>query len=238
MAGKLYLIPSALSETNAKRYLAPETMEVIFGLKHFIVERAKTARHFLKSIQYPTHFDEAVMRELDKHKDDDVKFLLQDCVAGCDVGIISEAGVPGVADPGGIIVRAAHDQGIEICPLIGPSSILLALMAAGMNGQRFSFHGYLPRNEGELINALRNLEQESKRNDVTQLFIETPYRNDKMLAVLLKYLHPNTSLCMASNINAPDQMIVTKTITDWRKSKLVLEKKPTVFLLFSGVMQN
>lgn len=236
MAGKLYLIPSALSETNAKQFLAPETLEVIFGLKHFIVERAKTARHFLKSIQYPTHFDEAVMRELDKHNDDNVAELLQDCVAGHDVGIISEAGVPGVADPGGIIVRAAHSRGIEICPLIGPSSILLALMAAGMNGQRFSFYGYLPRNEGELVSVLKNLEQESKRENVTQMFIETPYRNDKMLAVLLKHLHPNTNLCLASNLTAPDQMIVTKTIADLKKSKLVLEKKPTVFLLFSGVL--
>jgi 16S rRNA (cytidine1402-2'-O)-methyltransferase len=105
-----------------------------------------------------------------------------------------------------------------------------------MNGQRFSFSGYLPRNEGELVAALKSLEQESKRDNVTQMFIETPYRNDKMLAVLLKHLHPNTSLCLASNITAPNQMIVTKTITEWRKSKLILEKKPTVFLLFSGVL--
>jgi len=236
MLGKLYLIPSALSESNAKQYLAPETLSVVFGVKHFIVERAKTARHFLKSISYPHHFDDAVMRELDKHKADNAEELLQDCLAGFDVGVISEAGVPGVADPGGIIVRAAHAKGIEVCPLIGPSSILLGLMASGMNGQRFSFHGYLPRNESELNSILKQLEQESRRDHVTQIFIETPYRNDKMVETLLKTLQHQTELCFASNINAPDQFIVTKTVGEWRRSNPKLEKKPTVFFLFSGVL--
>lgn len=236
--GKLYLIPSALSEANARQYLAPETIVVLNGLTHFVVERAKTARHFLKSIDYPHHFDEVEMIELDKHEHDDTDLMLAACLRGKNVGLLSEAGVPGVADPGGVIVNAAHEKGIEVCPLIGPSSILLALMASGMNGQRFSFHGYLPRKEHELAKALKNLETESRRENCSQIFIETPYRNDKMVQNLLKSLHPNTQLCIASNINTPTQFIKTKPISIWKKTKVDLQKNPTVFVLFSGVLSS
>lgn len=236
MNGKLYLIPSALTQNNASQFLAEDTLKAVFEIKHFIVERAKTARQFLKSIGYPHHFDTIIMRELDKHNDDNTRELLQDCFSGNHVGLISEAGVPGVADPGGIIIKAAHDRGVQIMPLVGPSSLLLALMASGMNGQRFAFHGYLSRNESDLTSELKKLEMESKRDNCTQIFIETPYRNDKMVAALLKILNPNTTVCFASNITAPNQFIQTKSVADWKKQRLSLEKNPTVFLLFSGVL--
>lgn len=236
--GRLILIPSALAESNGTAQFPQHTLEATFQLMHFIAERAKTARHFLKSIDYPHAFDGVVVMELNKHGEDNLNELLQFCEQGIDTGLISEAGVPGVADPGGIIVREAYRKGIEIVPLIGPSSLLLALMASGMNGQNFHFHGYLPREEADLIKKIKTLELHSKQDDVTQMFIETPYRNDKLLAALLKHLAPQTDMCIAANLTAPNQSIVTKSVELWKKSGIILGKKPAVFLLFSGKLHS
>jgi len=236
--GRLILIPSALAETNSAKQFPQDTLDETFALKHFVAERAKTARHFLKSIGYPHHFSEVEVMELNKHGEDDLPQLLQFCEQGIDAGLISEAGVPGVADPGGIIVREAHRRGIGIVSLIGPSSLLLALMGSGMNGQNFHFHGYLPREDADLIKFIKTLEVQSRQEDVTQMFIETPYRNDKLLPALLKHLSPQTDLCVASNLTAPNESIVTKSIELWRKSGIVLGKKPAVFLLFSGKLHS
>lgn len=233
MKKELLLIPSSLHESNGSRFLGSDTLDEIFDCQNFIVERAKTARHFLKSIGYPHHFDEVKMLELNKHGEDDIDELFSLFDSGA-VGLISEAGVPGVADPGGLIVRQAHAEGIEIRPLIGPSSLLLALMASGMNGQKFTFHGYLPRDEKDLFRKLKEMERQSKAENCTQLFIETPYRNSKVLKSILKALDGNSDLCIASNLTAPDQIIRTKTISEWKKQEPELAKNPTVFLIYSG----
>ncbi len=231
----LYLIPSGLGSERVEHLLPAHTREIICSLDHFIVERAKTARHFLRAAGYEKNFDETVLLELDKHaKVQSYDELLRPLSEGHSVGVISEAGVPGVADPGGEIVREAHRRGFAVSPLIGPSSILLALMASGMNGQHFEFHGYLSRDEKALGQQLRNLEADSSRLDKTQLFIETPYRNDKLLATLLKVLQPHSSLCIATNITCPQESIQTKPVREWRKGRLQIGKNPTVFALFSG----
>lgn len=232
--GRLILIPAALSDANPGSMLPQATVEVLFHTKVFIAERAKTARHYLKSIAYPHPMSEISVFELNKHGDDDVRHMLSPCLAGHDCGLISEAGVPGVADPGEHIVRAAHEIGIEVMPLVGPSSLLLALMSCGMNGQRFSFHGYLAKDENALSVQLRQLESESVRDSVTQMFIETPYRNEKMMGVLMKSLHPDTLLCVAANLTASNQFILTKKIAEWKRLKFNFDRKPAVFLIFAG----
>ncbi len=236
--GRLILIPSWLHEANSQSQFPGDTLAVTHGLTHFIVERAKTARHFLKSIAYPIPFDDTQMMELDKHAIDDTDRLLQSCMDGHDTGLISEAGVPGVADPGGMLVDAAHRKGIRVVPMIGPSSILLALMASGMNGQRFTFHGYLERDERDLTVQLKELEQDSRKNDTTHIFIETPYRNDKMLTALMRVLAPSTRLCAAIDLTAPDQQVINMSIEEWKRSKKLIGKKPAVFLLFSGKLST
>lgn len=233
MKSRLILIPSSLHEDNGTVFLGEYALKEIHSCTNFIVERAKTARHFLKSIDFPHHFDECEMLELNKHGEDDIDELFSLFEKG-DVGLISEAGVPGVADPGGLIVRQAHAEGIKVVPLVGPSSLLLALMASGMNGQRFSFHGYLPRDERELAKKLKELERDSRTHDVTQMFIETPYRNGKLLSAVLRNLDPMTDLCIASNITAPSELITTKTVGEWKKRNLKLDKDPAVFLIYSG----
>lgn len=232
--GRLLLVPAALSDSEPVTFLPEATTALLFKTTCFIAERAKTARHYLKTIGYPIPLPEVQMSELNKHGDDDLRALLQPCLDGHDCGLISEAGVPGVADPGGLIVREAHRLGIEVLPLVGASSLLMALMASGMNGQRFAFHGYLPKDEHQLASQLKRLEAESRTHSVTQMFIETPYRNEKMLAALKKHLHPQTDLCIAMNITADDQQIATRSISEWKKVKINFDRKPAVFLIFSG----
>lgn len=234
--GRLFLVPAALSEHEPQAWLPSHTLQEIHTLTHFIAERAKTARHYLKSIRHPKPMDQLFITELNKHEGDDPAVLLAPCLEGQDTGLVSEAGVPAVADPGGIIVRKAHELGIEVLPLLGPSSLLLALMASGMNGQRFVFHGYLSRDDQELARELKQLENQSKSQSMTQMFIETPYRNEKMISALLKNLQPQTDLCIAANITAPDQFIVTRSVAEWKKSKINIDRKPSVFLIFSGKM--
>lgn len=232
--GRLLLIPAALSDSKPTQFLAPQTIELVYSTRHFIAERGKTARHYLKSIGYPLPMAEVSMSEISKHGEDDVKALLEPCLNGFDCGLLSEAGVPAVADPGGAIVRVAHELGIEVLPLIGPSSILLALMASGFNGQRFSFHGYLAKDENELGKQIRQLEVESLSQNITQIFIETPYRNQKMIHALIRHLRPTTEFCLAVNLTASDQKIITLSIENWKKVKNNFDRKPAVFLIYAG----
>lgn len=232
--GRLYLVPAALSENKPSSFLPPATLEIVYELSNFIAERAKTARHYLKDIGYPKSLNEAHVEELNKHGQDDYYALLQPCLNGQDIALLSEAGVPAVADPGWELVQFAHALQIEVVPLVGPSSILLALMASGFNGQRFAFHGYLAKDDHDLAKQLKQLEAESRSQNVTQIFIETPYRNHKMLDALLRHLTNNCSLSIAINLTSDDQKIISKTVSEWKKSKINFDRKPAVFLIYAG----
>jgi 16S rRNA (cytidine1402-2'-O)-methyltransferase len=232
--GRLILIPSALDESNAAEHFPAISLQQIMPLRYFFAERAKTARRFLRSVGYTTDFNEVIITEMNKHGEDDLKQVLKVCLEGHDLGLISEAGVPGVADPGGTIVLLAHESGIQVVPLIGGSSLLLALMASGMNGQSFQFHGYLPITEPERTQVLRSLESASAQLNTTMFFIETPYRNEALFQSMIKALQPHTRVCLASNLTASDAFICNKTVSDWRKSGHVIGKQPTVFLLYAG----
>ncbi len=230
--GKLYLIPSDLGEFK-NEYLNQELVEVIHSLRHFIVEQAKPARQFIKKTNPPYQIHELDIMELSpKYRPDNVSIYLEPCLEGKSIGLLSDAGCPGIADPGAEIVSIAHRKQIQVIPLIGPSSIFLALMASGLNGQQFCFHGYLDRNVGILKKQLKTLEQESRKHQQTQIFMETPYRNDKMFEALLSYLSVDTKLCLATAIKTTDERIVTQRVLDWKKSsKPELHKLPTVFLI-------
>ncbi|MGB0862003.1 MAG: SAM-dependent methyltransferase [Saprospiraceae bacterium] len=232
MAGKLYLIPSSLGD-NTVHSIPQHTVEVAHSLDIFIAERAKTARHFLKALQTPVAFNDMTFYELNKKTPpEDVAHFLKDAENGKNVGLLSEAGCPGVADPGAVIVQLAHQKGIEVIPLVGPSSILLALMASGMNGQSFAFVGYLGVKKGDRIRDLKRLEQLARKLNQTQIFIETPYRNMSLIEDMLTGLSPRTRLCIAANLTLPTEYIKTKTIQEWKKTKLPeLHKQPAIFLI-------
>ena len=232
--GRLLLIPSALSEFKPLIFLPAKSLEEVYSLKNFIAERSKTARQFLKYIKVPTAMSDLNVVEMNKHRDEDYKELLQPCLDGFDVGLLSEAGAPGVADPGSGVVLAAHRKGIKVVPLVGPSSILLALMASGMNGQQFLFHGYLPKDNRELVSKLKDLEWNSKQTNTTHLFIETPFRNLRMFDALTQILNPQTLLSIAVEITSENEDIRTLSIAEWKKTKIKLDKKPAVFLLYAG----
>ncbi len=229
--GKLFLIPSPLGEES---YLTTPAfvLESIKKLRYFVVERAKTARQFLKSVDMPVALQDLHIEELNEHTaEKDILALLAPALAGHDLGLMSEAGCPAVADPGALLVRLAHQKGVQVVPFVGASSILLALMASGLQGQSFAFLGYLPINPPDRKKILQNLERNAHKLHQTQLFIETPYRNNAMLADLLATLSPQTLLCVASQLTTTEEFIKTKTIQDWKNSKLPdLHKKPTIFL--------
>ena len=230
--GTLYLIPTTMSETGISRVIPQYNVAIIKQLKHFIVEEIKTARRFIKACDVPTAIDDMTFFELNEHTQlDSIDHMLEPLLHGFDMGVISEAGCPAIADPGADIVALAHRKNITVVPLVGPSSILLALMASGMNGQNFTFVGYLPLKD-ERKKALKQLEQISKQKKQTQIFIEAPYRNQKFLEEILQVCLPETKLCIAMNITGSDEFIVTKTIRDWKKSCPDINKKPTIFLLY------
>ena len=236
MSGSLYLLPTALGDIAWQAYLPPETQAAACRLTHFVVENAKTARAELKRIGHPGPLRELAIEEIPQTLTaEEIERLLAPLAAGHDLGVMSEAGCPGVADPGALLVRRAHAKGIAVMPLVGPSSLLLALMASGLDGQRFAFHGYLPQREPERGRRIAELEKESLRLRQTQLFIETPYRNAAMLDALLGACRPETLLCIASDLTLPSQTVATHTIGDWRKTPPpALDKRPTVFLLLSA----
>ncbi|MFK7949048.1 MAG: SAM-dependent methyltransferase [Saprospiraceae bacterium] len=228
--GKLYLIPTTLGD-NALHTIPSYVVEVIQHVETYIVERAKTARRFLKAAEIGKPLNTITVHELDKHnRTNYISEYLEAALNGQDIGLLSEAGCPGVADPGAEVVALAHRKGIEVVPLVGPSSILLALMASGMNGQLFTFHGYLPPKTPERVRALRKLEQTAPRT--TSIFIETPYRNQQMIETALKTLRPQTRFCIAADLTLETEYVVTKTIADWKKTTIPnLHKRPAIFLI-------
>jgi 16S rRNA (cytidine1402-2'-O)-methyltransferase len=231
--GKLYLIPSPLGE-DALYPIPVHTIEILHNLTHLVVERAKTARHFIKKTNPPKHISEYQISELNEHTPDvEIEALLHPALDGHDLGVLSEAGCPGVADPGARIAAMAHRKGVEVVPLTGPSSILLALMASGMSGQQFCFHGYLSPRSHDLSKDLKRLEQLAAKNNQTQIFIETPYRNNNVAAQALNSLQPDTLLCIAADLTLDTQFIQTKSIAAWQKTPPPdLNKRPAIFLIF------
>ena len=232
----LFLVPASLGESRPDAILPAEVLRIARGLRYFVVENAKSARAELKRIGVEHPLQEIDIRELSREpKQADLDALLAPLVAGESAGLMSEAGAPAVADPGALLVRAAHARGIRVAPLVGPSSLLLALMASGLNGQSFAFHGYLPVREPERSRRIAELERESRRKGRTQIFIETPYRNAALFAALLEACRPDTLLCAASELTTERESIATRRIDAWRTGPAPsLEKRPTVFLLLAG----
>ncbi|NHC07593.1 SAM-dependent methyltransferase [Azonexus fungiphilus] len=235
MTGTLYLIPVPLGPNAPQNSLHPGVLATLRPLRHFVVEQAKTARAFLKAAGTDLPLQELELEELNEHtRAEALARLLEPLRAGHDVGLLSEAGCPAVADPGADLVALAQREGIRVVPLIGPSSLLLALMASGLNGQRFAFQGYLPAKDTERSKALRDLEAESRKRRQTQLFIETPYRNRAMFDAILQHCQPGTRLCVATDLTLPGEMVRTQTISQWKKqTPPEIERRPTVFLLLA-----
>ncbi len=236
MSGILYLIPTPLGDGGEISAILPETVrQITLALNHFVAENPKTARHFLKRLGITRPLQDIPIATLDEHSTpEQVRQLLAPLLAGQDVGLMSEAGCPAVADPGALLVKLAHDNHVRVVPLVGPSSILLALMASGLNGQSFTFHGYLPANREERVKRLTELEKESRVHRQTQIFIETPYRNQQMFEDILRAAPSETLLCIATDITQESEHIETGTLKDWKEKQPDLHKKPTIFLMLSG----
>ena len=226
----LFLIPTILAPDTQEMVLPPQIKAVVSELNVFFVEELRTARRFISSLKLNKVIDEITFYELNKDTPPD-QTLAQLKKLNTDAGIISEAGCPGIADPGAVAVGFAHQLGHKVVPLVGPSSILMALMSSGFNGQSFVFHGYLPIDKVLKIKALQNLEQTAKQKHQTQIFMETPFRNNQLLEDILQTLNAETLLCIACNVTAEDEFIKTLPIKIWRKSTPDLHKKPTIFLL-------
>lgn len=231
--GRLYLIPVPLGPTPAPDVLPAATIERARQLTHFVAENAKSARAFLKALPALAALQQIEIRELSEHTPESaLPELLAPLLAGIDVGLISEAGCPAVADPGAGLVALAHAQSIQILPLVGPSAILLALMGSGLSGQNFAFHGYLPAKEDARKKRIGELEKDSRKEKRTQIFIETPYRNRQMLETLLGACTPGTRLCVATDLTLEGELIMTRTTEQWRRQPLPeIDRRPTVFLL-------
>jgi 16S rRNA (cytidine1402-2'-O)-methyltransferase len=231
--GTLYLIPVPLAEEAAAKSFTPYLVDTINSIKEYIVENEKTARRFLKEAGLKTPQSELLIHDYGKHNrsDGNAEFF-KGLQAGNSVGLMSEAGCPGIADPGAEIVEKAHKMGIKVVPLVGPSSILLALMASGFNGQSFTFYGYLPIDKVLRTKKIKELEGLTERLDQTQIFIETPFRNNSLLDDILKTANPKTRLCIACDLTSATEMVQTKTIAEWQKKVPELHKRPCIFLLF------
>jgi 16S rRNA (cytidine1402-2'-O)-methyltransferase len=233
--GTLYLIPVTLGDDSIDQVLPINVLNIARQLETFVVENEKTARHFLSTIKTNKPVRELQLLTLNEHTQDKaLPELLQPLLNGQDIGLMSEAGCPGIADPGAKLAELAHRKGIRVMPLVGPSSILLALMASGLNGQSFRFLGYIPADKATRILRLKDIEKISAKQHETQIFIETPYRNQHLLEDILAHCQAETRLCVACDISLPDEFIKTKTIAEWKRSSLPdLHKKPTVFLLLA-----
>ncbi len=230
--GKLYLIPTTLGDNEPLEVLPLSVKKIIEELDCFIVENEKTARKFIKRITPRKSQPSLTILKLDKYADQlEVRSYLDICETGVSVGLLSEAGVPAIADPGAEIVKLAHEKGIRVIPLVGPSSIILAMMASGFNGQHFTFNGYLPIDTSERKKAIKSLEKLSKEKNQSQIFIETPYRNEKMFTDLKSTLTPTAKLCIACNITLEDEYIRTLEVKDWKNEHPDLHKKPTIFII-------
>jgi len=232
LKGKLYLIPTTLGENNPDDVLPQTVKRAIDFIGKYIVENEKTARKFIKAIHPEKVQADLKISLLNKRTEaTEHKAMLSPCLNGENIGLMSEAGCPGVADPGAVIVKLAHENGIQVVPLVGPSSILLAMMASGMNGQSFAFNGYLPIDKSEKKSALKSFENLSNSKNQSQIFIETPYRNNKLMEDLVQTLQPNTLLCIAADITLPTEYIKTLRVADWKKTKVDLHNRPTIFII-------
>ncbi len=235
MKGKLYLIPTPLAENTIQKMVTAELREILLKTDYFLVENVRTTRRFIGSLKLGLTIENLHFEVL--NKDTEPLMIDQLCAPlldGRDIGVMSEAGCPGVADPGNLAVQYAHRHDIQVIPLVGPSSILMALMASGFNGQSFAFHGYLPIDKNKRQQKIVELEREVYQKDITQIFMETPYRNNQLLEDLIKRCKLHTKLCVAKDISGEKQTIITKSIEDWRRSKIDLHKIPTVFLLYKN----
>lgn len=233
MQPSLYLIPVTLGETSVEQVLPSYNKDVILQIKHFIVENIRSARRFLKKVDRDINIDELTFYELNKHtKPEDIEGYLQPIVNGFHIGIISEAGCPAVADPGSDIVAIAQQKNYKVVPLVGPSSILLSLMASGFNGQSFTFQGYLPVDASDRVKKIKQLEHYIYHDHQTQIFIETPYRNQKLVEDILKHCNPSTKLCIAMNITCDNEYIRTLTVKQWAKQLPDMTKQLCIFLLY------
>lgn len=233
--GKLFLIPVPLAEGMEKSSYTHIHTDIINNIEEYVVENEKTARKFLKAADLKIPQSQLIMHDYGKHIREKMDYnkVFANVLKGKDLGLMSEAGCPGVADPGADVVAEAHKRGIQVVPMVGPSSILLALMASGFNGQKFTFHGYLPIDKTDRAKRIKDLEGQSAREKVTQIFIETPFRNNQLLAEVLRVAKPSSKLCVAANLTAADELIVTKTIAEWKKTTIELHKIPAIFLLFA-----
>ncbi|WP_429557731.1 SAM-dependent methyltransferase [Paraburkholderia youngii] len=239
MTGTLYLIPNTLGEGDASalELVLPAPVRArAASLHYYIGENAKTTRAFLKKVGTKRPIQEIEIRELNVNTPGgEIDKLLAPLLSGTDAGLVSEAGCPAVADPGAILVRRAHERGVKVVPLVGPSSILLALMASGLNGQTFAFHGYLPVDAAERAKRLRDLEQQSRKSKQTQIFIETPYRNRALLDTLLLTCAPSTLVCVAVDLTLPSEVIASRSVADWKKKpEIDLHKRPAIFLILAA----
>ncbi len=232
MKGKIFLVPITLGESQATKVIPQDVIASTLELRHFIVENIRTTRRFLRSLDKDFPIDDTTFFELNKHtKPREIEQYLAPIDRGENIGIMSEAGVPGVADPGAAVVELAHKQNIQVIPYVGPSSILMIVMASGLNGQNFAFNGYLPVKPAERGKRIKALETRSRNEQQAQLFIETPYRNNALFEDLIKNCSPETQLCVAADISLETEYIKTKPIKVWKKNKPDLHKRPAIFML-------
>jgi 16S rRNA (cytidine1402-2'-O)-methyltransferase len=232
--GKLFLIPVVIADNTAEDVIGPHVRKHLPAIQHFLAENIRTARRYLSSLKIYDSIEALSFQVLDKETGaEQLPGLLEPLFQGYDLGVLSESGCPGVADPGALAVRYAHENDVKVVPLVGPSSILLALMASGLNGQNFAFHGYLPVEGKEAGKVIKELEKESRVKNLTQIFIETPYRNNSLLSSLLKNLLPDTQLCLAVNVTGEKELILTRPVKNWRLHPPDLPKEPAVFLFLA-----
>ncbi|WP_375324722.1 SAM-dependent methyltransferase [Flagellimonas sp. GZD32] len=232
VVGKLYLIPTTLGDNAPLEVLPLSVKGNIERIDHYIVENEKTARRFIKRVSPSKSQPDLHIQTLNKYTNlEDIPAFLDPCIHGFDVGILSEAGCPGIADPGASVVKVAHEKRIQVVPLVGPSSILMAMMSSGMNGQNFAFNGYLPIDNAERKKTVKQLEKLSREKGQSQIFMETPYRNNKFLKDLLRTLQNNTKLCIACDITLPTEFISTKSVHEWSEIEVDLDKRPTIYII-------
>lgn len=230
--GKLYLIPTRLGDDVSLEVLPISIKKVLEQVNHYIVENEKPARRFIKKVSPSKSQRSLIIHAVNKYTDSsEIPEYLTPCLNGESIGLLSDAGCPGIADPGAEVVKIAHEKEIQVIPLVGPSSILLAMMSSGMNGQNFTFNGYLPIDKNERKSTIKHLEKISLEKNQSQIFIETPYRNDKMFEDLKSILNINTRLCIACDITLTSEYIATKTISEWKKEQIDLHKRPTIYII-------
>ncbi|MBO0329607.1 SAM-dependent methyltransferase [[Muricauda] lutisoli] len=230
--GKIYLIPTTLGDNAPLEVMPISVKGTIERINHYIVENEKTARRFIKRVSPSKPQPELHIQSLNKYTNpEEIPSFLDPCIHGFDIGVLSEAGCPGIADPGADVVRVAHERRIQVVPLVGPSSILMAMMSSGMNGQNFAFNGYLPIDNSERKKMVKSLERLSRDKGQSQIFMETPYRNNKLLKELLRTLQKSTRLCIACDITLPTEFIRTKSVHEWSEIEIDLDKRPTIYVI-------